>query len=61
MFVVGLLAGIGFTMALFIAMLAFPPGPLIEVAKFGIMLASLVAGVIGLAVGRWLLRGRAQP
>jgi len=60
-FVVGLLAGIGFTMALFIATLAFPPGPLIEVAKLGIMLASLVAGVIGLAAGRWLLRGRAQP
>jgi len=60
-FVVGLLAGIGFTMALFIATLAFPPGPLIEVAKLGIMLASLVAGVIGLAAGRWLLPGRAQP
>jgi len=60
-FVVGLVAGIGFTMALFIATLAFPPGPLIEVAKLGIMLASLVAGVIGLAAGRWLLPGRAQP
>ena len=39
--VVGLVAGIGFTMALFIATLAFPPGPLIEVAKLGILLASL--------------------
>ena len=55
-FVVGLVAGIGFTMALFIANLAFPPGPLIEVAKLGILLASLIAGVIGLAAGRLLLR-----
>jgi NhaA family Na+:H+ antiporter len=53
--VVGLVAGIGFTMALFIATLAFPPGPLIEVAKLGIMLASLVAGAIGLLAGRFLL------
>ena len=54
--VVGLVAGIGFTMALFIATLAFPPGPLIEVAKLGILLASLIAGVIGLGAGRLLLR-----
>ena len=54
--VVGLVAGIGFTMALFIATLAFPPGPLIDVAKLGILLASLIAGVIGLATGRLLLR-----
>jgi Na+:H+ antiporter, NhaA family len=54
--VVGLVAGIGFTMALFIATLAFPPGPLMEVAKLGILLASLIAGVIGLVMGRLLLR-----
>ena len=54
--VVGLVAGIGFTMALFIATLAFPPGPLIDVAKLGILLASLIAGVLGLTTGRLLLR-----
>ena len=60
--VVGLVAGIGFTMALFIATLAFPPGPLIEVAKLGILLASLVAGAVGLVVGRFLFpAARAQP
>jgi NhaA family Na+:H+ antiporter len=60
--VVGLVAGIGFTMALFIATLAFPPGPLIEVAKLGILMASLLAGAIGLTVGRFLLPApRAQP
>jgi NhaA family Na+:H+ antiporter len=55
--VVGLVAGIGFTMALFIATLAFPPGRLIEVA-LGILLASLGAGIVGLAVGRVLLPAR---
>jgi NhaA family Na+:H+ antiporter len=60
--VVGLVAGIGFTMALFIATLAFPPGPLIEVAKLAILMASLVAGAIGLVVGRFLLpAARTQP
>jgi len=45
----GLLAGIGFTMALFIANLAFT-GPALESAKFGILLASLLAGVVGMIV-----------
>jgi Na+:H+ antiporter, NhaA family len=60
--VAGLVAGIGFTMALFIATLAFPPGPLIGVAKLAILVASLVAGAVGLVVGRFLLpAARAQP
>jgi NhaA family Na+:H+ antiporter len=53
--VVGTVAGIGFTMALFIASLAFPPGPLAEVAKLGILCASAIAAVMGLAAGRLLL------
>jgi NhaA family Na+:H+ antiporter len=59
--VVGLVAGIGFTMALFIASLAFPPGPMIEVAKLGILLASAAAAVIGLGAGRLLLSTSASP
>ena len=59
--VVGLVAGIGFTMAIFIATLALPPGPLIEVAKLGILLASVVASVIGLVTGRVLLRPTTPP
>ena len=55
---VGLVAGIGFTMALFIAALAFPPGPLLEAAKLGILGASGVAAVIGAVAGRLLLSGR---
>jgi NhaA family Na+:H+ antiporter len=43
---VGVLAGIGFTMSLFIATLAFGQ-PLLEHAKTGILAASLVAGVAG--------------
>ena len=53
--VVGLVAGIGFTMALFIASLAFPSGPLIDSAKLGILGASAIAAVIGLVAGRVLL------
>ena len=43
----GLLAGIGFTMALFIANLAFSPG-LIGEAKLGILAASVVSAAAGL-------------
>jgi NhaA family Na+:H+ antiporter len=47
----GLLGGIGFTMALFIAGLAFASAPaLLVAAKLGILGASLVAGIAG-----WLL------
>ena len=53
----GWLAGIGFTMSLFISDLAFPDSPLVDVAKLGILIASLIAGVVG-----WLiLRGASSP
>ncbi len=41
------LAGIGFTMSLFIAMLAFDQPALVDAAKRGIIVGSLVAGVAG--------------
>jgi len=41
------LGGIGFTMSLFIAGLAFGDSPLLPVAKVGILSASLLAGVVG--------------
>ena len=44
---VGCLAGIGFTMSLFISGLAFLDTPLMATAKVGILSASLVSGVIG--------------
>ncbi|MBD3584910.1 Na+/H+ antiporter NhaA [Salinimonas sp. HHU 13199] len=45
----GILAGIGFTMAIFIANLAFAPA-LINAAKLGILAASLFSSVIGIAL-----------
>jgi NhaA family Na+:H+ antiporter len=59
--VVGVVAGIGFTMALFVATLAFGPGVQLEAAKLGILCASAAAGVFGLTVGRFLLSGVVGP
>ena len=56
----GVLAGIGFTMALFIANLAFSQS-LIDSAKLGIFLASVVSAVAGLALLRWWPGRGAQP
>lgn len=53
--VVGMVGGIGFTMALFIAQLAFPAGPLLETAKLAILCGSALAGVLSLLVGRRVL------
>jgi len=41
------LCGIGFTMSLFIATLAFGESPLLDTSKIGTLCASLAAGVIG--------------
>ena len=46
------LAGIGFTMSLFISDLAFAESPLLDVAKVGILTASLIAGVAGWSIIR---------
>lgn len=51
---VSVLAGVGFTMSIFIANLAFPGEPvLIDSAKLGIMAGSVIAGIIGYAILRW--------
>lgn len=44
----GLLAGVGFTMAIFVANLAFADPAHVAAAKVGILAASTVAGVVGL-------------
>ncbi|GFM36190.1 Na+/H+ antiporter NhaA [Desulfovibrio psychrotolerans] len=49
----GFLAGIGFTMALFIAQLAFTDAAMLDLAKVGVLGASTLCGVIGWA---WLRR-----
>lgn len=48
---IGLLAGIGFTMSIFIAMLAFSDEHLLGAAKLGVLLGSLMAALIGLGWG----------
>jgi Na+/H+ antiporter NhaA len=52
LFGVAMTAGIGFTVAIFVANLAFDDEEVIELAKLGIMLASVVAAVVGYLVLR---------
>jgi NhaA family Na+:H+ antiporter len=59
--VLGVVAGVGFTMALFIAQLAFVDAKLLEAAKLGILAASGGAAVISLVLGRLLLPSVAAP
>lgn len=48
---IGFLAGVGFTMSLFISALAFEGQPaLIEQAKLGILFGSLIAGIVGAVI-----------
>lgn len=53
--VLGVVAGVGFTMALFIAQLAFTDAGLLAAAKLGVLTASGAAAVLGLILGRLLL------
>ena len=48
----GFTAGIGFTVALFVAELAFPGSAILQEAKIAILAASVVAGIAGYAVLR---------
>ena len=48
---VGLLAGIGFTMSIFVGGLAFDDASLLGAAKLGILAASGIAAVLGLSYG----------
>ncbi|AOR80756.1 Na+/H+ antiporter NhaA [Novosphingobium sp. HR1a] len=50
---VALLCGFGFTMSLFIALLAFPGDPILQSeAKVGILVGSLISGILGFLVLR---------
>ena len=49
---VSIVAGIGFTVALFVTALAFDGSPAGDEAKIGVLVASLVAAVVGLVVLR---------
>ncbi len=50
------LAGIGFTMSLFVGSLAFEEGGLLDQAKLGVLSASVLAAVLGLALLGWVAR-----
>lgn len=50
---IGFIAGVGFTMSLFINNLAFESSTKILEAKIGVLIASLISGVIGFAILRW--------
>ncbi|HWB80177.1 MAG TPA: Na+/H+ antiporter NhaA [Nannocystaceae bacterium] len=54
--VVGLLAGVGFTVALFVAEIAFAEAGMLSSAKAGIVAASSLAMVLAAIAGRFLLR-----
>lgn len=53
---IGLFAGVGFTMSIFIATLAFNDANLLEAAKLGVLAGSMLSGGLGLLWGVFLLR-----
>ncbi len=52
----GMLGGLGFTMSLFIANLAYEEESLVKAAKMGIIIGSLIAGLLGYLVLRSTLK-----
>ncbi len=59
-FLIGLLAGIGFTMSIFIAMLGYADESLLSAAKLGVLAGSLTAAVLGLGWGALYVRQLAR-
>jgi Na+:H+ antiporter, NhaA family len=57
---VGILAGVGFTVALFISGLSFADESLVATAKIAVLAASLAAGTIGYFYLRFALRGSSE-
>ena len=52
----GFLGGIGFTMSIFITLLAFDDNEVINHSKIAILVASLLAGTIGFIILKWSFR-----
>ncbi len=53
----GFLGGLGFTMSIFIANLAFDSADMINSAKIGILLGSVVASVLGFIILKYSIKG----
>ena len=58
---VGFLGGIGFTMSIFITLLAFDEETVINNAKLAILVSSLIAGIIGFVALKYALKERHEP
>ena len=56
----GFLAGIGFTMSIFISILAFNSPELIDISKISVFVGSLLSGITGLALLAFTLRKQAE-
>jgi Na+:H+ antiporter, NhaA family len=54
MALLGCLGGIGFTMSIFIANLAFPDPTLLAASKCAVLIASAVAATVGLLAGQYI-------
>lgn len=59
--VVGVVAGVGFTMSIFIAELAFPAGRELETAKAAVLVGSALSAALAYGLGRALFRGSRGP
>lgn len=59
--VLGVVAGVGFTMALFVAQLAFHEPSLLANAKLGVLVASACAAVLAMLMGRAMLPNVVHP
>ncbi len=57
---VGFLGGIGFTMSIFVTLLAFDNASIINNSKFIILLASLMAGIIGFLSLNFILKTKSK-
>ncbi|WP_370931272.1 Na+/H+ antiporter NhaA [Bartonella sp. DGB1] len=55
MLLIGLLAGIGFTMAIFVAVLSFSSDAQLSIAKLAVLLASVLSAICGLILGAILV------
>jgi NhaA family Na+:H+ antiporter len=59
-FGVGLLAGIGFTMSIFISILSFADPLLVQEAKFSILVGSVISGLLGYILLNYSSKKKAQ-